>query len=216
MPQKKGRQPRKAAEPKRYARDKASEEATESGNPSESQISVAQTLSEMARSITEGQQAMQAAAKHATRAQVPALQRSEDDYQLPSVRITIGWIKKVKKIFADVAGLQEGVEAMLLDPLGIVAAYLVVQDPGEHVCRLVQAATDSVWEDMGGGERRNVGTLLLNTLQQAIKKKIKVQARESTALEDFEVVSGPSHAAQGTVGGLVLLGVGGQVHRVLH
>ena len=95
VPQEKGKHPRKAAEPKRHVRDKAPEEDTESGNPSESQISVAATLSETARSITEGQQAMQAAAKHATGAQVPALQRIEDDYQLPSVRITVGWIKKV-------------------------------------------------------------------------------------------------------------------------
>ena len=81
---------------------------------------------------------------------------------------------------------------MLLDPMGTVAADVVVQDPGEHVCRLVQASMDSVWEDMGGGERRHVGALLLNTLHKAIRKKIKVQARESTALEDFEVVTGPS------------------------
>ena len=188
------RQPRKGADPKRFGRDDASGGTTHSGNPPESQLSVAESLSEMARTITEGQQAIQAAAKHASRAQVPVLERGKEDYQLPSVRTTVGWIKQVKRIFADVAGLQEGVEAMLLDPMGTVAADVVVQDPGEHVCRLVQASMDSVWEDMGGGERRHVGALLLNTLQKAIKKKIKVQARESTctALEDFEVVTGPS------------------------
>ena len=45
---------------------------------------------------------------------------------------------------------------------------------------------------MGGGESRRVGTLLLHTLQASINKKVKQQARESTALENFEVVSGPS------------------------
>ena len=111
------RQPRKAAEPKRFGRDDASGGTTHSGNPPESQLSVAESLSEMARTITEGQQAIQAAAKHASRAQVPVLERGKEDYQLPSVRTTVGWIKQVKRIFADAAGLQEGVEAMLLDPM---------------------------------------------------------------------------------------------------
>ena len=83
------------------------------------------------------------------------------------------WLGKVKKTFADVEGVQEGIEAMLLDPLGTVAADLVVTDPGEHVCRIVKADMDSVWEGMGGGESRRVGTLLLNTLEAAINKKVK-------------------------------------------
>ena len=80
--------------PKRFARGTASGGTADTGNPPETQLSVAVSLSEMARTITEGQQAMQAAAKHAAMAQAPALQRGEGDYQLPSVRTTVGWIKR--------------------------------------------------------------------------------------------------------------------------
>ena len=123
--------PRKAANPKPFAGMGAS---AASGSETESeQLSVQESVALMARTITEGQLAIQAAAQHAGREKLPALSRSEDDYMLPSVRVTVQWLGKVKKLFADVEGLQEAIEKVLLDPLGTVAADLIIADPGEHV-----------------------------------------------------------------------------------
>ena len=133
---------------------------------------------------------MQAATQAAARGKLPILLKVEGEK--PSVHVTMEWLREVGRIMADVDGMDEGMDAMLLDPMGTQPADFVVQDPDGSLVRLVVSAMKQVHKVMGKLERRRLGTLLWNVLQAAIKKPGLQQAKEQIAFEEFTVIKGPA------------------------
>jgi hypothetical protein len=162
---------------------------TEASQERSAAVSMAMSVVEMAAKLTEGQLALQAAAQHAARGKVEELKR-DDLHRLPSVAVTVKWLKSVKRVFGDVQGMQDAVEQLLQDPRNTLLPEIA--DPGGHVCNLVRTSMEGVFEEMGGGERARVGTLLRNTLAKAIDKKQVVKTAEYLRLYNFPVIAGSS------------------------
>ena len=100
--------------------------------------------------LQEGQRQLLAAAAAKARGDLNPLELKEG--RMPSVQVTLRWIKHLAEKFSDVGEFSCLLLDFAADPASYTAASMAVEDPGGHIFSAVKAAAHGVYKRMGDKE----------------------------------------------------------------